>query len=223
MTRLTRYLQNVSDKSRLALAAAGVLGTLMGNPGHAVAGNFLDRLAGELTGGLAGGQSARSYRIGDVRTAAAFNLRISDNLSDLVDLSRSMQRIDLYGQFSGRDTAAKIKQAYLYEYSKAPYSELRQFDRMSLAVEHGTGDRRVALIVQDANQKKAVLRDGTTLVDEIANALIREDYRRVERMVAQFSSLMENRAVPLLQGQQYRGQATAYADEQPGFGMIFGR
>lgn len=218
MTRLTKYISTLSDKSRLALAAAGMMGILMGAPGDALAGNFLQKLAGELGYGQQG-----TYQIGDVRTAAAFNLRISDNLSDLVDLSRSMQRIDLYGQFSGRDTAAKIKQAYLYEYSKAPYSELRQFDRMSLAVEHGTGDRRVALIVQDSNQKKAVLRDGTTLVDEIANALIREDYRRVERMVAQFSSLMENRAVPLLQGQQYRGQATAYADEQSGFGMIFGR
>lgn len=218
MTRLTKYISTLSDKSRLALAAAGMMGILMGAPGDALAGNFLQKLAGELGYGQQG-----TYRIGDVRTAAAFNLRISDNLSDLVDLSRSMQRIDLYGQFSGRDTAAKIKQAYLYEYSKAPYSELRQFDRMSLAVEHGTGDRRVALIVQDSNQKKAVLRDGTTLVDEIANALIREDYRRVERMVAQFSSLMENRAVPLLQGQQYRGQATAYADEQPGFGMMLGR
>ena len=218
MTRLTKYISTLSDKSRLALVAAGMMGVLMGAPGDALAGNFLQKLAGEMGYGQQG-----TYRIGDVRTAAAFNLRISDNLSDLVDLSRSMQRIDLYGQFSGRDTAAKIKQAYLYEYSKAPYSELRQFDRMSLAVEHGTADRRVALIVQDANQKKAVLRDGTTLVDEIANALIREDYRRVERMVAQFSSLMENRAVPLLQGQQYRGQATAYADEQPGFGMIFGR
>lgn len=220
MTRLTKYISALSDKSRLALAAAGMLGILMGNPGDTLAGNFLQKMSDEATYGRQG-----TYRIGDARTAAAFNVRISDNLSDLVDLSRSMQRIDLYGQFSGRETANKIKQAYLYEYSQAPYSELRQYDRMSLAVAPGTGDRRVALIVDDANRKKAVLRDGTTLVEEIATALQREDYRRVERMVLQFSRMMEGRAVPLLQRQSqgYRGESMAYADEQQGFGMRFGR
>ncbi|NTF23550.1 hypothetical protein G6L37_34835 [Agrobacterium rubi] len=218
MTRLTRYIETVSDRSRLALATAGVLGTLLGVPVPAEAGNFLQKLAGELNYGQQG-----TYRIGDARTAAAFNVRITENLSDLVQLSRSMQRIDLYGQFSGRETANKIKQAYLYEYSQAPYAELRQYDRMSLAAAPGTGDRRVALIVADANQKKAVLRDGTTLVDEIANALVREDYRRVERLVAQFGNLMENRAVPLIQRQQYQGQSMANADEQPDFGMRYGR
>lgn len=215
MTTLTRYIETISDKSRLALAATGILATLMGAPSDALAGNFLDRLKNEFAGGVSG----RTYAVDDVRTAAAFNLRISDNLSDLVDLSRSMQRIDLYGQFSGIETASKIKTAYLYEYSRAPYAELRQYDRLMLSVAPGVRDRRVEMIVSDANRKKAVLRDGTTLVDEIANALKYEDYRLVERMVAQFSHMMESRAVPLLQGQR-RGDAMAYAEEgvRPPFG-----
>lgn len=220
MTRLSRYIETVSDKSRLALAAAGVLGTLIGAPGNAVAGNFLDRLAGELIGTS---QSGRTFVLRDIQTAVAFNQRITDNLSDLVDLSRAMQRIDLYGQFSGEETAGKIKTAYLYEYSKAPYPELRQYDRLMLSVSPGARDERIRMVADDANRKKQVLRDGTTLVDQIAVALRREDYGSVERMVRTFSRMMEGQAVPLLEGRRSRGRELVQADEGLGFGLPFGR
>jgi hypothetical protein len=220
MTKLTRYIETISDKSRLALAVAGVLGTLMGVPGNAVAGNFLDRLAGELTGTQSSG---RTYTLRDIQTAVAFNQRITDNLSDLVDLSRSMQRIDLYGQFSGAETASKIKAAYLYEYSRAPYPELRQYDRLMLSVANSVRDDRIRMVADDANRKKEVLRDGTTLVDQIAVALRQEDYGSVQRMVRTFSRMMENQAVPLLQGQRSRGREMVQAEEQQDFGLPFGR
>ncbi len=220
MTALTRYIETATDKSRLALAAAGVLATLMGTPGSAVAGNFLDKLANELTGS----QTGRTYTVQDLRTAVAFNQRITDNLSDLVDLSRAMQRIDLYGQFPGAETAAKIKTAYLYEYSKAPYPELRQYDRLLLSVARGTRHDRVRMVADDANRKKQVLRDGTTLVDEIAIALRREDYGSVQRMVRTFSNMMERQAVPLLEGRRSRGWNLAQAEEQQQvLGLPFGR
>lgn len=218
MTKLSRYIATVSDKSRLALAAAGVLGTLMGTPGDAVAGNFLDQLASELTGNHVG----RTYTVQDIRTAVAFNQRISENLSDLLDLSRAIQRIDLYGgQFSGAEKASKIKAAYLYEYSKAPHAELRQYDRLLLSVAPGVTDDRIRMVADDANRKKRVLRDGTTLADEIAEALKVEDYRSVDRVVRSFSRMMEQKAVPLLEGQRSRNREIVQADEGQGF--VFGR
>lgn len=218
MTRLTRYIQALSNHSRVALVTAGMLGTLIGAPAETLAGNFLQQMAESAQYGQRG-----TYHISDARTAAAFNARISDNLSDLLDLSRSMRRVDLYGQFSGRDTAKKINQAYLYAYSQASYPELRQYDRMSLAVARGTADRRVTIIVNDASRKKAVLRDGTTLVDEITKALSRENYDRAQHLVAQFSSLMETRGAPLLERQEYPDRPMAYSDDDAGIGFSFGR
>ncbi len=219
MTNLTRYIGAMRDKARLALAATGILGTLMGSPGPAIAGGFLDRLAGELTGG----RSGRSFVLKDIQTAVAFNQRITDNLSDLVDLSRAMQRIDLYGGRSGAQKASKIKAAYLYEYSKSPYPELRQYDRLMLSVAPGVRDERIRMVADDANRKKQVLRDGTTLVDKIAIALRQGDHDSVERMVRTFSRMMEGQAVSLLEGRRSRGEQMVQADEGLGFGIPFGR
>jgi hypothetical protein len=218
MTRLSYYIEKASDKSRLALAATGVLATLLATtPYPAEAGNFLDKVAGHMAG-----RPGRAYPVDDVRTAAAFNVRSTDNLTALVDLSRALRRnaSEIFGnRFSGYEKADKIKTAYLYEYSRASFPELRQYDRLLLSVAPGVHDRRVALIVDDSNKKKNLLRDGTTIVDELAQALVREDYRSAERLINQLEHMMERRAVPLLEKQR---EHIARA-ENNGIGFSFGR
>lgn len=200
MTKLSSFIEGLTDKSRLALATAGILAVMVAAP--ASAGSFFGNSGGRLP-------------VEDIRIARMFNERVTENLRDLVDLSRSIARIDLYGRdrFSGDEKGKKIQIAYLIEFSKSPFPELRDYDKLLIGARRGSqNEGQIARIAEAVNAKKQVLRDGTTLVDMIAESLKYEDYRSVKRYVAQFRTLMERNAVPLLSGRIADNDYSADAD-----------
>lgn len=211
MTKLSSFIEGLNDKSRLALATAGLMAVMVAAPASA--------------GGYFGGSSSR-MPVEDIRIARMFHERVEENLSDLLDLSRSIARIDLYGRdrFSGEEKGRKIQIAYLIEFSKAPHPELRDYDKLMITARRGSrNEDGIARIAEAVNMKKQLLRDGTTLVDMIAQALTNEDYRSVERHVAQFRTLMERNAAPLLSmgARDYaqEDRQDAYEDEPQIFGF----
>jgi hypothetical protein len=195
MTKLNVFIAGLSDHARLALATTGILATLCGIPVHAEAGDFFKK----IERGLANATGDKNYTVQDLETAVAFDTRTTAHLAALLNLSRAIQQINLYGRdMTGREKANNIKSAYLVEYSKAPYGQLQRYDRYLLDVSRGVRDRRIEIVARDYNDKKQVLRAGASTLEDIASALKVEDYNSVQQLVRRLSNIMESRAVPLL-------------------------
>jgi hypothetical protein len=226
MTKLNDFIAGLSDHARLALATTGILATLCGIPANAEAGDFFKKIERGIANATAN-TGNKIYTIRDIETAIELDSRTTTHLVSMLNLSRAIQQINLYANdMSGRQKAANIKSAYLAEYSKAPYQELQRYDRYLFEVERGVRDSRIRVVAQDANAKKQVLRDGADALEDIATALKVEDYNAVQRLVRRFSSIMENRAAPLLRvnsGNQAYAMNNGYSNResygQDGYGM----
>lgn len=185
MSALARYLGRLDSGRKAALAAAGVLAVLVAAP-SAESGQY----------------GRRVLPVDSVRVARAFDDRASEHLSDLVDLARGLRRIDIGPRrdMSGAEQARKIQFSYLYEYANAPHEELKSYDKFFLEADRRAPEgREIDAIAEIVNAKKTLLIRGTTLVDEMAAALQREDYERAERIAYRFGEVMEVEGAALLQ------------------------
>lgn len=185
MGALERFVEKLNPSRKAALAAVGILAVLVSaRPADA------DQFGGRAF-----------LPVDSVRVARAFDDRASEHLEDLVELARGLLRIDMGPRrdMSGAEQARKIQFAYLYEYANAPHKDLKRFDRFFLEADRRAPEGRTIDAIADlVNAKKELLIRGTTLVDEMAAALKREDYPRAERIAYRINEIMDNEAAPLL-------------------------
>jgi hypothetical protein len=177
MGALEKYLGKLDSSKKAALAAVGVLAVLSTAP-TAQAGQF----------------GRRTLPVDSVRVARAFDDRATEHLSDLIDLAHGLIRLDLRPRpdMSGGEQARKIQFSYLYEYAKSPHQELKGYDRFFLEADRRAPEaREIDAIADLVNAKKELLIRGTTIVDEIAGALQREDYDRAQRLSYRFNEIMD--------------------------------
>jgi hypothetical protein len=185
MAALSNFLKALDPVRKSALVAAGVMATLVGAQ-TAEAGQFFGK---------------RTLPVRDVRVAKAFDDRATEHLADLIDLAHGLIRLDLRPRpdMSGAEQARKIQFSYLYEYAKSPHQELKGYDKFFLEADRRTPEgRQIDAIADQVNAKKDLLIRGTTIVDEIAGALQREDYDRAQRLSYRFNEIMDTDGANLL-------------------------